>query len=103
MRFTSRTSEEYTGCCLRKLRLRFADFFARLWLFIALRRRSLPVPVTLNRFFAALFLFCSGISVRSWILRCDSGVLGRPEQHAHVAPIADRRWPDVPALLDVLS
>src|SRR5207249_520784 len=36
-----------TGSALLNARLRFADFFSRLWLFIACRRRSLPAPVTL--------------------------------------------------------
>src|SRR5215216_1258973 len=66
------------------------------WLFIALRRRSFPVPVTLNRFFAALCLFCFGISH-------DSCVLRRPQQHDHVPPVEERRRFHGADLLDVVG
>src|ERR687895_59367 len=69
MRRTSRASVPETSCALRNLRLRFADFFSRLWLFIAWRRRSFPAPLTLKRFFAALDVFCFGISRHSCVLR----------------------------------
>src|SRR5262249_22921694 len=97
MRFTSRASEGSTGCCCRKLRLRFADFFPSRWAFGAFRRSSFPVPVTLNRFFAPLCLFCFGI------VFCDSCVLRRPEHHDHVPPVEERRRLDEPDLLDVLG
>src|SRR5438552_16087530 len=81
--FTSRASAGATVWSLLKSRFRLADFFSRLWLFIAWRRRSFPAPVTLNRFFAALFVFCFGIVFHS----C---VLVRPEQHDHVPAVALR-------------
>src|SRR5262249_18748210 len=97
MRFTSRVSEASTGCCRRKLRLRFADFFPSRWAFGAFRRRSFPVPVTLNRFFAPLCLFCFGIFFG------DSCVLRRAEHHDHVPSVEERRRLDEPDLLDVLG
>src|SRR5947208_2053862 len=97
MRFTSRTSEPWTSCCFRKLRLRFADFLPSRWAFGALRRRSFPDPVSLNLFFAALCLFCFGIFF------CDSRVLRRAEQHDHVPTVEQRRRLDEADLLDVLG
>ena len=40
-------------------RFRFSDFFPRLWLSIPCRRSSFPLPVSLKRFFAPLFLHCA--------------------------------------------
>src|SRR5207244_218698 len=67
-----------------------------MWLFIACRRSTLPVPVTLNRFFAPLCVFCFGIVSR------HPRVLCRAQQHHHV-PAVEERWRlDLTDLLDVL-
>src|SRR5262245_40456696 len=97
-RRTSRSSCEATGWSLVNARLRLALFFSRLWLFIPCRRRSLPPPVTLKRFFAALFVFCLGTCCLH-LLSC--GLRGA-EHHHHVAPVLKRRRLDLPDLLDVL-
>src|SRR6266536_6175324 len=94
---TSRTSAPCTAACLRKPRLRLADFFSSRWLFIARRRSSLPVPVSLNRFFVALCVFCFGIVSR------DSCVLRRPQQHHHVPAVEQGRGLYLPDLLHVLG
>src|SRR5262249_55509456 len=85
-----------TSRSLRKPRLRFDDFFSRLWLRIAGRRRILPLPVTLNRFRAELRVFVFGISFHSCVLR-------RAEQHHHVASVLDGLGFDLPDLLDVVG
>src|SRR5215472_3793691 len=85
-----------TSTSLRKRRLRFDDFFSRLWLRIAGRRRILPLAVTLNRFFAELRVFVFGISFHSCVLR-------RAEQHHHVASVLERLGFDLADLLDVLG
>ena len=72
-----------------KRRLRFGLFFSRRWLFIARRRSSFPVPVTLNRFLAPLCVFCFGIVSR------HPRILRRPEQHHHVPPVEERRRLDL--------
>src|SRR5262245_7323526 len=41
----------------RRRRFRFAVFLVKMWLLKALYRRTFPVPVTLKRFFAPLWLF----------------------------------------------
>jgi hypothetical protein len=46
-----------------KLRLRLGDFFSRMWLELAWRALSLPVPVFLKRFFAPECDFIFGIRV----------------------------------------
>src|SRR5262249_51208153 len=92
---TSRTSESATGWSRRKARLRLADFFSSRWAFGAFRRRSLPVPVTLNRFFVALCVFVFGM----WF---HSGVLRRTQHHHHVPAVLERRGlylPPLPSLL----
>src|SRR5438270_2543019 len=81
---------------LPNARLRFGLFFSSRWLFIARRRRILPVPVTLNRFFAPLCVFCFGIFF-------DSRVLRRTQHHHHVAPVEERRRLDRADLLDVVG
>src|SRR5579875_1922071 len=43
-------------------RLRLGGFFSRMWLVKAWRPRSLPVPVTLKRFFAPEWVFILGIA-----------------------------------------
>src|SRR6476620_6006089 len=92
----SRVSEAATGWSRRKARLRLGDFFSSRWAFGAFRRRSLPVPVTLNRFFVALCVFCFGIFV------CRSSVLRGSQQHHHVAAVLERRRLYLPDLLHVL-
>src|SRR5438105_5307111 len=84
------------GWSRRKSRLRFWLFFSSRWLFIARRRSSFPVPVTLNRFFAPLCVFCFGIVSR------HSRVLRRAEQHDHVPSVEERRRLHLADLLDVL-
>src|SRR4030095_7790531 len=78
--FTSRPATSYI---FRKPRLRFDDFFSRLWLLIPCRRRSFPVPVTLKRFFAPFDVFIFGI-------RLHSHVLVRRQHHDHVATVEER-------------
>src|SRR6266545_2818966 len=90
------TSLSATAASLLNLRFFRADFFSRLWLFIAFRRRSLPAPVTLKRFFAALLVFCFGISRNSGFFRVA-------QQHHHVASVEDGSGLDHPDLLDVLG
>src|ERR1051325_7663811 len=89
-------SDSETDSARRKLRLRLGDFFSRLWLFIACRRRSFPAPVDLNRFLAALLVFCFGIL-------SSPGSLGRGDHHRHVAPVQERLLLDRPELCHVLS
>src|SRR5436190_13844155 len=60
------------------------------------RRSTLPVELSLNRFFAPLCVFVFGI------VFCNSRVLRRPEHHHHVAPILQRRRLDLADLLHVL-
>src|SRR6266542_2509760 len=88
------TSLSATAASLLNLRFFRADFFSRLWLFIAFRRRSLPAPVTLKRFFAALLVFCFGISR-------NSGLFRWAQQHHHVASVEDGSGLDQLDLLDV--
>src|SRR5579883_2481190 len=45
----------------RRRRFRFADFLVRMWLLNALRRRTLPDAVTVNRFLAPLWVFIFGM------------------------------------------
>ena len=45
------------------MRLRFGDFFSRMWLEKACLARTLPEPVTLKRFFAPLWVFILGIEI----------------------------------------
>src|SRR5581483_6668791 len=94
---TSFRSLATTCSARRKLRFRFGAFLPRLWLRIAWRRSSFPPAVSLNRFFAALFLFCFGISASS---RADA--LRRPEHHDHVPPVEERRGLHHSDLLHVL-
>src|SRR6185295_2835160 len=98
-RRTSRSSCLATGWSLENARLRLALFFSRLWLFIACRRNSLPPPDTLNRFLAALFVFCLG-TCRLHLL---SSGFRRAEQHDHVPSVLKRGRLDHSDLLDVLG
>src|SRR5579871_6779484 len=83
MRLTVFSLSGSTGSALLNLRFCFGDLCSRLWLWFADRRVSLPVPVTLNFFFAVECVFCFGISLRS----C---VLGRAQHHRHVPPFEQR-------------
>src|SRR5439155_17360313 len=94
--FTFLASAPLTGASLPKLRLRLGDFFSSRWLFIARRRSSFPVPVTLNRFFAPLCVFVFGICFR------NSRVLRRSQHHHHVPAVLQRRRFDLADLLHVL-
>src|SRR5215831_17583386 len=60
------------------------------------RRTSLPVPVSRNRFFVALCVFCFGIVL------LHSRVLRRPQDHHHVPSVEERRRLHLPDLLHVL-
>src|SRR5215211_4120505 len=100
MRRTSRTSASDTAWSFAKSRLRLALFFSKLWLCIAWRRRILPLPVTLNRFLAALDVFCLGtLRCSHWLL----DLLQRREDHDHVPAVLERRRLDRPELLDVVG
>src|SRR5262249_47403243 len=85
-----------TGVSLRKPRFRFDDFFVKLWLFIAWRRRTLPPAVTLNRFLTLLDVFVFGI------FPLDPRVSRRGQHHHHVATVEKRLRLDLTDLLDVL-
>src|SRR5579864_423234 len=78
------------------LRFFFAGLCSRLWLRIVGRRRIRPVPVTLNRFFAALLVFVFGISFHSCVFR-------RAQHHHHVPAVEERLGLDHPDLLDVVG
>src|SRR3954469_24894100 len=60
------------------------------------RRISLPVELSLNRFFAPLCVFIFGI------VFCNSRVLRWPQHHHHVPPVLQRRRLDLADLLDIL-
>ena len=81
---------------LPNLRFCFDDLCSRLWLRIVGRRMILPVPVTLNRFFAALRVFVFGISFHSCVFR-------RAQHHHHVAAVEEGLGLDRPDLLDVVG
>src|SRR6185436_15686383 len=90
------TSLSATSYIFRNPRLRFDDFFSRLWLLIPCRRRSFPVPVTLKRFFAPFPVFIFGICLHSY-------VPVRGENHDHVATVEKRLLLDRAELLHVLG
>src|SRR5688572_11158668 len=90
------TSLLATSSSFRKPRLRFDDFFSRLWLLIPCRRRSFPVPVTLKRFFAPFDVFIFGI-------RLHSHILVRREHHDHVATVEKRLLLDRAELLHIFG
>src|ERR1700747_3610123 len=89
-------SARVTSRSLRKPRLRFDDFFSRLWLRIAGRRRIFPPAVTLTFFFTDLRVLIVALAFRSCVLR-------RAEQHHHVASVLEGLGLDLPDLLDVVS
>jgi len=88
-------SLEATPYVFRKPRLRFDDFFSRLWLLIACRRRSFPAPLTLKRFFALRDVFIFGIGFHSH-------VPVRRQNHDHIATIEDWLLLDPAKILHVL-
>src|SRR4051794_11304769 len=92
---TMRSFASDTGCALRNSRFSFGDLCSRLWLCPALRRRSFPVPVTENFFFAPEFVFCFGMFY--------SCVLRRREHHRHVAALEQGLGLDQSQLLHVVG
>jgi hypothetical protein len=60
-RFTRFVSACETLVGLRSRRLRLRDFFVRMWLLNALRRRNEPDPLLRKRFAADRFVFIFGI------------------------------------------
>ncbi len=52
------------------LRLRFLDFLVKMWRLKAFWKVISPVPVTLKRFFALLFVFTFGINNLDKITPC---------------------------------
>lgn len=66
-----------TEAGLRSWRLRFGDFFSRMWFLFWLRRLSLPEPVRLKRACAPLWVFILGMSILSPVIlgSLDSGDL----------------------------
>src|SRR6202030_2775414 len=60
---------------LPSARLRFGDFFSRMWLVNGCRPRTLPVPVILKRFLAPECVFILGMiaSRRLWHGRARGG------------------------------
>ena len=65
------TSLAATGVSLRNLRLRLLVFLVKRWLDMALRRCSLPVPLTLTRFLVPrcglflIFMLSSFLAMRT--------------------------------------
>lgn len=57
-----------TEAGLRSWRLRFGDFFSRMWFLFWLRRLSLPEPVRLKRACAPLCVFILGMSILSPVI-----------------------------------
>ena len=88
------TTDASTDLSLLNWRFCFGDLFMSfpdIWL----RRVSLPVPVTLNFFFAIECVFCFGISL-------DSRILRWAQHHGHVATFEQRLGLDQADVLDVL-
>src|SRR5581483_1968262 len=87
-------------CALSCPRFRFPGLLLIRWPGGVVRwrrlRRILPPAVTLNFFFAELCRFIFGISF-------DSRVLGRAQQHHHVAAVEERLRLDLADLLQLLG
>lgn len=62
---TDFTSDAATSVPFRRFRFRFWLFFVRMWAPNALRRRSFPLPVNLNRFAADRLVFIFGMILQS--------------------------------------
>ncbi len=60
-RFTKSTCDFATVPSMRMFRLRFFDFFVKMWRLKLFWCVILPVPVTLNRFLALELVFTFGI------------------------------------------
>src|SRR6478672_6538697 len=94
MRATFFSFAESTGWSLLNWRFCFCDLFMSfpdIWL----RRNSLPLPVTLNFFFAPECVFCFGISLHSCVLRWA-------QHHGHVATLEQWLGLDQADLLHVI-
>lgn len=63
MSFTLFSSALLTMAFLLRFLFCFVSFFVRIWFLNAFLRLILPVPVTLNRFFAPDFVFNFGITI----------------------------------------
>ena len=87
------SSQAATSVFLRKLRLRFWDFFVRMWLAKAFSRLSRPEPVTLKRFFAPLFDFIFGIATTPLAAILHDGV--PPQKSRHYTHAATNTFPAV--------
>src|SRR5581483_5808147 len=94
--FAARSFAGATGRFLLNARFCFAGLCSRLWLWFAGRRSSLPLPVTLNFFFAPEFVFCFGISLQPRVLRWR-------QHHRHVATLEERLGLDRPQLPDLVG
>src|SRR5258708_18913766 len=70
-----------TGRAIR--RLRFGDFFSRMWLEYARRPRSLPVAVLRKRFLAPEWVFIFGIGV---VIEADGAARALRSRSAGLAP-----------------
>src|SRR4051794_37908347 len=81
-----------TGLNLLNACFCLGDWFSKLWLCPAFRRRSFPVEDTLNFFFAPELVFIFGIFF-------DPRVSGRSQHHRHVATLEERLGLDRPELL----
>src|SRR6266550_5631869 len=66
----------------RSRRFRLEVFFVRMWLLNALKRLTLPVPVSLKRFLAPRWLFIFGISDLYSLATSSLALFGR-ENHRH--------------------
>gem|GEM_PF-6286546 len=70
MRFMRGSSAASTNPFFLRLRLRFCDFFVKMWLANAFPRFRRPVPVVLKRFLAPLFDFILGITLNFHLQIC---------------------------------
>ena len=81
-RFTKSVLGALTRPFLFILRLRFLDFFVKMWRLKAFWKVILPVPVTLNLFLALEFvltlgIFCSGFTIiPCWRIRTGGTLMG---------------------------
>src|SRR3954451_6382200 len=86
MRLTFLASAGDTATSAARRRVRVVDLPSSRWRRLACSRRSLPLPVTLKRFFAPLCVFIFGTSVSS-LIRADARVGGAPEPVGSGAPL----------------
>src|SRR5687767_9367752 len=78
MRRTRFVSAVETGSVTDSLRLRDDDFLPRKWFMPIFLWRSLPLPVTLNRDAAPLWVFCLGIPSLLRLSSPSAGPLSGP-------------------------